>query len=110
MTDINFASIENKATGLWNRPGGKIKTLLLVGLLGFVAFKLLPVFTKALDNTTEFAWGITHATLAIGVAISSVIFVYSCFTSKKLRAVINGIWDILMDKTVGLVIPWNPKV
>jgi hypothetical protein len=117
MPNLNLASAEDKVTGYWNRPGGKLKTFLFVALIGFAALKLFPVFTQALDNTTDMVIGvgdlsfaIAKSTFAVALAILSFIFVYTCFTSKKLKAIVTSIWDIIMDYTVGLVVPFNPVV
>jgi hypothetical protein len=110
MGNLDLAQIEGKALGLWNRPGGKIKGVLLIALFLFIGIKVLPVFTQALDNTEEFAWGLTKATFAMICAGASLLLLYALFFSKRIRTIGLALWDLLMDWTIGLIVPYNPKV
>jgi hypothetical protein len=110
MASLDLAQVEGKALGLWNRPGGKLKGILLIALFGFIAWKVLPTFTQALDNTAEFAWGLTYATLAMICAGLAILLAYTLLTSKRVRAIGLALWDLIMDWTIGLIVPYNPKV
>jgi hypothetical protein len=109
MDNLSFSSAQAEVGGLWNRPGGKVKVLLGLALLGIAAYYVAPAVTEALNNSAELFWGLTKATVAMAGLAATGLFLFACVTSKKLRFAVTGLWDILMNNTIGLVANWDPE-
>ena len=88
-----------KLKSYWERPGGKFGVLIGIGLLGAIAYYVLPILTIIVWNTTNF-----------GIALASLgVFLY-CITHRKLRLSFYYFYEILMKKLVGIVIELDPFI
>ena len=90
---------ETKIKSYWNRPGGKLGTLVGLGALAAIGWYVFPILTKIVWNTLHF--GIALAVLA------AFIFIV---TNKKFRLALMYFWDILMKYTFGLVFTSDPFI
>jgi hypothetical protein len=110
MPNLDLAGMENKAVGLWNRPGGKIKGVLFLGLLGFFFYRVAPIVTNMLDNGEQMLWGFTKFAWALAICGISLAFLYMLFFTDKPRKIGLALWDLLIDHTIGLIVPYKPEV
>jgi hypothetical protein len=98
-TNIFPAGAQDKLKSYWNRPGGKFGIFIGLGLLGAIAYFVVPVLTKMVWNTLNFS----IALVCLG------IFLY-CITHRKLRLSLFYLYEIIMKKLVGLVIELDPFI
>jgi hypothetical protein len=98
-TNIFPAGAQDKLKSYWNRPGGKFGIFIGLGLLGVIAYFVVPILTKMVWNTLEFS----IALVCLG------IFLY-CITHRKLRLSLFYLYEIIMKKLVGLVIELDPFI
>jgi hypothetical protein len=98
-TNIFPAGAQDKLKSYWNRPGGKFGIFIGLGLLGAIAYFVVPVLTKMVWNTLNFS----IALVCLGV------FLY-CITHRKLRLSLFYLYEIIMKKLVGLVIELDPFI
>jgi hypothetical protein len=98
-TNIFPAGAQDKLKSYWNRPGGKFGIFIGLGLLGVIAYFVVPILTKMVWNTLEFS----VALVCLG------IFLY-CITHRKLRLSLFYLYEIMMKKLVGLVIELDPFI
>jgi phage shock protein A len=93
------ANAQDKLKSYWNRPGGKAGLFIGLGLLGVIAYFVIPILTKVVWNTLNF-----------GIALSALgIFLY-CVTHRKLRMSLFYLYEIMMKKLVGFVIELDPFI
>ena len=90
---------EEKLKSYWNRPGGKFGTLVGLGILGFIGYKLLPIATTIVWNTINF-----------GIACVVALVLFMILTNRKLWLSFFYLYEILMKKLVGVVIELDPFV
>lgn len=90
---------EEKLKSYWNRPGGKFGTLIGLGILGFIGYKLLPIATTIVWNTINF-----------GIACAVALVLYMILSNRKLWMSIFYLYEILMKKLVGIVIELDPFI
>jgi phage shock protein A len=90
---------EQKVKAYWNRPGGPFKILAALVAFGIAGFFALPILTTIVWNTINFG-------IACGVAGLLLFLV----TNKRLRLLVQSVWDIIMNNTFGLVFVWDPFV
>lgn len=88
-----------KIKSYWNRPGGKFGTLIGLGILGWVGYKVLPILTTIVWNTVNF-----------GLACLAAFLLYMALSNKKLRMSVFYLYEILMKKLVGVVIELDPFI
>ncbi len=98
-TNIFPAGAQDKLKSYWNRPGGKFGIFIGLGLIGVIAYFVVPILTKMVWNTLEFS----IALVCLG------IFLY-CITHRKLRLSLFYLYEIIMKKLVGLVIELDPFI
>jgi hypothetical protein len=98
-TNIFPAGAQDKLKSYWNRPGGKVGVFIGLGLIGVIAYFVVPVLTKMVWNTLNFS----IALVSLGV------FLY-CITHRKLRLSLFYLYEIIMKKLVGLVIELDPFI
>jgi hypothetical protein len=98
-TNIFPAGPQDKLKSYWNRPGGKVGVLIGLGLIGVIAYFVVPILTKMIWNTLNFS----IALVCLGV------FLY-CITHRKLRLSLFYLYEIIMKKLVGLVIELDPFI
>jgi hypothetical protein len=98
-TNIFPAGAQDKLKSYWNRPGGKAGIFIGLGLIGVIAYFVVPILTKMVWNTLEFS----IALVCLG------IFLY-CITHRKLRLSLFYLYEIIMKKLVGLVIELDPFI
>ena len=99
-TDIMpTANTDEKLKSYWSRPGGKLGSVIGLGLLTIVGYYVLPILTTIIWNTLNF--GI--ACVAIGV------FLY-VITNRKFRLSFFYFYEILMKKLIGVVIELDPFI
>ena len=90
---------QDKLKSYWNRPGGKAGLVIGLGLLGVIAYFVVPILTTVVWNTLNF-----------GIALVSLgIFLY-CITHRKLRMSLFYLYEIIMKKLVGFVIELDPFI
>jgi phage shock protein A len=90
---------QDKLKSYWNRPGGKAGLVIGLGLLGVIAYFVVPILTTVVWNTLNF-----------GIALVSLgIFLY-CVTHRKLRMSLFYLYEIIMKKLVGFVIELDPFI
>jgi phage shock protein A len=90
---------QDKLKSYWNRPGGKAGIFIGLGLLGVIAYFVVPILTTVVWNTLNF-----------GIALVSLgIFLY-CVTHRKLRMSLFYLYEIIMKKLVGFVIELDPFI
>ena len=90
---------EEKLKSYWNRPGGKFGTLVGLGILGFIGYKLLPIATTIVWNTINF-----------GIACVVALVLFMILTNRKLWLSFFYLYEILRKKLVGVVIELDPFV
>ena len=83
----------------WNRPGGKFGTIIGLGILGVIGYKLLPVLTAIVWNTINFG-------IAVGVGALFLFLV----TNRSLRLRVFYIYEIIMKRMAGLIIEMDPFI
>jgi hypothetical protein len=98
-TNIFPAGPQDKLKSYWNRPGGKAGLFIGLGLVGVIAYYVVPILTKMVWNTFNFS----VALVCLGV------FLY-CITHRKLRLSLFYLYEIIMKKLVGLVIELDPFI
>jgi hypothetical protein len=98
-TNIFPAGAQDKLKSYWNRPGGKFGIFIGLGLLGAIAYFVVPILTQMVWNTLNFS----IALVCLG------IFLY-CVTHRKLRLSLFYLYEIIMKKLVGLVIELDPFI
>jgi phage shock protein A len=90
---------QDKLKSYWNRPGGKAGIFIGLGLLGVIAYFVVPILTTVVWNTLNF-----------GIALVSLgVFLY-CVTHRKLRMSLFYLYEIIMKKLVGFVIELDPFI
>jgi hypothetical protein len=90
---------EQKLKSYWNRPGGKLGTLVGLGALTAIGWYLFPILTKVVWNTLNF-----------GIALSCLAVFLFVVTNRKFRLALLYIWEIFMKCTFGLVFTWDPFI
>lgn len=107
-----FPQIETKIKSYWNRPGGKLGTLLGLGVVGFLGFKfwqsVLPSMISVVTDTTELFWGVTKGTLMFAVMAFVVASVGYVLLNPNFRKSIFYLYEIGIRKFVGLVVETDP--
>ena len=90
---------EQKVKSYWNRPGGKIGTILGLAGLGAVGYYLFPILTNIVWNTINF-----------GIACAVGFALYILLSNRKLWLGLFYMYEIIIKKFVGLVIELDPFV
>ena len=113
-TNDLFSQTKEKLKSYWNRPGGKLGTILLWCVVGFGAFKIydkiLPKLIEMFDNTAELAFGITYAAVAMAVAAFVVGGLFFAVASPKFRLGIVLVWEkIFINSWLQFFIKTDPK-
>lgn len=90
---------QEKLKSYWNRPGGKFGTIMGLGILGLIGYKLLPILTTIVWNTINF-----------GIALGVAFLLYLAISNRKLRLSVFYLYEILMKKLVGVVIELDPFI
>lgn len=94
-----FPTNQTQLKSYWNRKGGKFGIIVGLGILGLIAYYVIPILTTIVWNTLNF--GIALACLAV--------FLY-VITHRKLRLSLFYFYEILMKKLVGIVIELDPFI
>ena len=89
----------DKIKSYWNRPGGKIGTVIGLLLFGIIGYYVFPILTNVVWNTVNFA-------IALAVAFALYMFL----TNKKLWLGIFYMYEIVIKMFVGLVIELDPFI
>ncbi len=90
---------QDKLKSYWERPGGKAGIFIGLGLLGVIAYFVVPILTTIVWNTLNF-----------GIALVCLgVFLY-CVTHRKLRMSLFYLYEIMMKKLVGFVIELDPFI
>jgi phage shock protein A len=93
------ANAQDKLKSYWDRPGGKAGIFIGLGLLGVIAYFVVPILTTIVWNTLNF-----------GIALVCLgVFLY-CVTHRKLRMSLFYLYEIIMKKLVGFVIELDPFI
>jgi hypothetical protein len=92
-------SKENKIKSYWNRPGGKVGTILGLGILGLVGYYVIPILTTIVWNTVNF-----------GIACTVAFILYMVLSNRKLWMSLFYLYEILLKKLVGIVIELDPFI
>ncbi len=93
------ANAQEKLKSYWDRPGGKAGIFIGLGLLGVIAYFVVPILTTIVWNTLNF-----------GIALVCLgVFLY-CVTHRKLRMSLFYLYEIIMKKLVGFVIELDPFI
>jgi phage shock protein A len=93
------ANAQDKLKSYWDRPGGKAGIFIGLGLLGVIAYFVVPILTTIVWNTLNF-----------GIALVCLgVFLY-CVTHRKLRLSLFYLYEIIMKKLVGFVIELDPFI
>jgi hypothetical protein len=90
---------ETKIKSYWNRPGGKLGTIVGLGALAAIGWWVFPILTTIAWNTLNF-----------GIALAALSVFLFIVTNKKFRLALMYMWDILMKYTFGLVFTWDPFI
>jgi len=90
---------DQKLKAYWNRPGGKVKTVVALGGFAVLAMWAFPMLTAVIWNTIN-----------VGIACVAALLFLFLVTNKPLRLRLQAVWDILMKYTVGLIFEWDPFV
>jgi hypothetical protein len=90
---------ETKIKSYWNRPGGKLGTIVGLCALTALGYYVYPFLTKVVWNTLNF-----------GIALACLSAFLFIITNKKFRLALMYLWDILMKCTFGLVFTWDPFI
>lgn len=98
-TDLMASASGQKLKSYWSRPGGKFGTIVGLGILGFVGWKLIPIATTIVWNYVNF--GIA--------AVTAVVLTYA-LSHRKLRLSLFYFYEILMKNLVGAVITLDPFI
>jgi len=93
------SSAETKLKSYWNRPGGKIGTVIGIVLLGLVGWFVMPILAVI-------AW----TTLNVMIAGTACVLLYMALSNRKLRLSVFYMYEILMKKLVGMVIELDPFI
>lgn len=88
---------ENKLGSYWNKPGGKIGTLLAIGLLGVAGYKLLPILTAIIWNTINF-----------GIALGVAFLIYLVVSNRKTRLALIYLYNLFIKYTFGIIFQMDP--
>jgi hypothetical protein len=94
-----FPQTEEKVKSYWNRPGGKIGTIVGIAALGAIGYFVVPILTTIVWNTVNFA---------IACATAAVLWIV--LSNRKLWMSIFYLYEILMKKLVGVVIELDPFI
>lgn len=89
----------DKIKSYWNRPGGKIGTIIGLVILGLVGYYLFPILTKVVWNTINFA-----------IACAVAFLLYLLLSNKKLWLGFFYLYEMIIKKFVGLVIELDPFI
>jgi hypothetical protein len=92
-------SKDNKIKSYWNRPGGKIGTILGLGIIGAIGYFLIPILTTIVWNTINF-----------GIACAVAFILYMVLSNRKLWMSLFYLYEILLKKLVGIVIELDPFI
>mgnify|MGYP000562025729 CR=1 FL=1 len=92
-------SKENKIKSYWNRPGGKIGTIIGLGVLGAIGYFVIPILTTIVWNTINF-----------GIACAVAFILYMILSNRKLWMSLFYLYEILLKKLVGIVIELDPFI
>jgi hypothetical protein len=92
-------SKENKIKSYWNRPGGKIGSILGLGILGAIGYYVVPLLTTIVWNTINF-----------GIACAVAFILYMILSNRKLWMSLFYLYEILLKKLVGIVIELDPFI
>lgn len=90
---------ETKIKSYWNRPGGKIGTLVGLGILGCIGYYIFPILTTITWNTVNFA-----------IALAAAFALYMFLSNKKLWLGLFYMYEIIIKKFVGMVIELDPFI
>jgi hypothetical protein len=92
-------SKDNKIKSYWNRSGGKIGTILGLGIIGAIGYFLIPILTTIVWNTINF-----------GIACAVAFILYMVLSNRKLWMSLFYLYEILLKKLVGIVIELDPFI
>lgn len=112
--ELNAESVKQKIGSYWNRPGGKLGTIALWCVGGLFVWKIwdkvIPKFLEMLDDTTEVAFGLTKAVLAMGVAAFVVGGILYAVMNPRFRQGIIILWEkIFINSWLQVLIKVDPK-
>jgi len=109
-----YQKTKDKIKSYWNRPGGKVGTVVFYILLAFLGYKfttaILPKITEMMDDTTDFLWGLSKFTVvAAGTAFIVGGLLYA-LSSARFRAGIVALWEkIFINSWLQLFIKVDPE-
>lgn len=90
---------EDKIKSYWNRPSGKIGTVIGIFIFLLIGFFIFPLLTSVVWNMIN---------LAIACTVAFVL--YMVLINKKLWLGLFYLYEILMKKFIGLVIELDPFI
>lgn len=93
------AGAEQKIKSYWNRPGGKIGTILGLAGLGVAGYFLVPILLTI-------TWNFVNLAIALAVAFALFMFL----SNKKLWRGLFYLYEIIIKKLVGFVIELDPFI
>lgn len=103
MTDLGMSLAGSpagqKLKSYWNRPGGKFGTIVGLGLLGWIGWKVVPILTTIVWNYVNF-----------GIAAAIALALTYALSHRSLRLSFFYLYEILMKKLVGVVITLDPFI